>query len=81
MNIFLGKDNKIKIGDLGLAKELSKTTSMAKTQGIGTPIYLSPELCERKRYTEKSDVWALGVVLYEMCAYRFPFDGNTIQMY
>jgi len=38
---------------------------------------LSPELCEEKPYNEKSDVWALGCVLYEMCTFKHPFDANN----
>ena len=49
-----------------LAQILSTNTNFAKTI-VGTPYYLSPELCEDKPYNEKSDVWALGVVLYECC--------------
>jgi NIMA (never in mitosis gene a)-related kinase len=44
---------------------------------VGTPYYLSPELCEDKPYNEKSDVWALGVVLYECCVQRHPFDADN----
>ncbi len=44
---------------------------------MGTPYYLSPELCEDKPYNEKSDVWALGVVLYECCTQRHPFDADN----
>ena len=76
MNIFLGKDNKVKIGDLGVAKELNETKKMAHTI-VGTPYYLSPELCEEKSYNHKSDVWSLGCVLYEMCAYRYPFEATN----
>jgi len=55
---------------------LSDQTSNAKTM-IGTPYYLSPEMCEDKPYNEKSDVWALGVGLYECCARRHPFDAEN----
>lgn len=55
---------------------LSTNTNFAKTI-VGTPYYLSPELCEDKPYNEKSDVWALGVVLYECCVQRHPFDADN----
>ncbi len=55
---------------------LSTHTNFAKTI-VGTPYYLSPELCEDKPYNEKSDVWALGVVLYECCVQRHPFDADN----
>ena len=75
LNIFLKKDMEIKIGDLGVAKELNQA-SFANTI-IGTPYYLSPEMCEDKPYNQKSDVWALGVILYELCTFRHPFDAGN----
>ena len=44
----------------------------------GTPHYLSPEVCQGQRYDQKSDMWALGCVLYELCALRKPFDGSNL---
>ena len=75
LNIFLKKNKEIKIGDLGVAKELNQA-SFANTI-IGTPYYLSPEMCEDKPYNQKSDVWALGVILYELCTFRHPFDAGN----
>ena len=75
LNIFLKKDMEIKIGDLGVAKELNQA-SFASTI-IGTPYYLSPEMCEDKPYNQKSDVWALGCILYELCTYRHPFNASN----
>lgn len=76
MNVFLAKEDDVRIGDLGVAKVLSNTAAFAHTY-VGTPYYLSPELCEDKPYNTKSDVWALGCVLYELCALRHPFDANN----
>ena len=76
MNVFLAKEEDVRIGDLGVAKVLSNTAAFAHTY-VGTPYYLSPELCEDKPYNTKSDVWALGCVLYELCALRHPFDANN----
>ena len=73
-NIFLTKNNSdIKIGDFGLAKILEN--NFAQTL-IGTPYYLSPELCEELPYNDKSDVWALGCILYELCTYDHPFNAK-----
>ena len=75
MNIFLMKDDQVRIGDLGVAKVLNQN-SFAKTF-VGTPYYLSPEICEEKPYNEKSDVWALGCILYEMATYKHPFNATN----
>ncbi len=80
-NIFLKENFAVKIGDLGIAKILNNTNSFATTF-IGTPYYLSPELCKDLPYNDKSDVWALGCVLYEMCNLRHPFEGKKqIEIY
>ena len=76
LNIFLFSDKSIRIGDLGVARVLSSTTTFAHTV-IGTPYYLSPELCEEKPYNLKSDVWALGCVLHELCSLKKPFDATN----
>jgi NIMA (never in mitosis gene a)-related kinase len=59
-------DNTVKIGDFGIARVLSTTIEKAKTV-VGTPYYLSPEIIENKPYSFKSDIWSLGVLLYELC--------------
>jgi NIMA (never in mitosis gene a)-related kinase len=74
-NIFLTKNYDIKIGDLGVAKKLSEN-NFAKTV-IGTPYYLSPEICKEKPYNEKSDIWALGCILYELCTFKHPFEATN----
>ena len=74
-NIFLTKNNDIKIGDFGIAKQLYRF-HFAKTV-IGTPYYLSPEICKEKYYNEKSDIWALGCVLYELCTFMHPFESEN----
>ncbi|KAK3281466.1 hypothetical protein CYMTET_10749 [Cymbomonas tetramitiformis] len=76
LNIFLDRNNSALLGDLGVSKVLSTQTNFAKTL-VGTPYYLSPELCEGKPYNNKSDVWALGVCLYECCTLRHPFSADN----
>lgn len=76
-NIFITKDGKIKLGDFGIARVLSNTISQAQTL-VGTPYYLSPEIIESKPYSFKSDIWSLGIVLYEMCALQPPFSGSSL---
>ena len=73
-NIFLTKTGIIKMGDFGIARVLNTTREYARTQ-VGTPYYLSPEIAESKPYSYASDIWSIGVLLYELCALRPPFDG------
>jgi len=75
-NIFL-KNSRIRVGDFGIAKVLDSTRDFANTC-IGTPYYMSPELFRNKPYSYKSDTWALGCVLYEMCNLRHAFDAQSI---
>ena len=69
----------IKLGDFGIAKVLNKTVDQAQTV-VGTPYYLSPEIITNEPYNFKSDVWSLGVLLYEMCCLKPPFNGANIHM-
>ncbi|KAB1256008.1 Serine/threonine-protein kinase Nek1 [Camelus dromedarius] len=77
-NIFLTKDGTIQLGDFGIARVLNSTVELARTC-IGTPYYLSPEICENKPYNNKSDVWALGCVLYEMCTLKHAFEAGSMK--
>ncbi|KAL8946585.1 MAG: hypothetical protein Q9222_007038 [Ikaeria aurantiellina] len=74
-NVFLGDDNQVKLGDFGLSK-LMQSHDFASTY-VGTPYYMSPEICAAERYTLHSDIWSLGCVMYELCARRPPFDAKT----
>lgn len=78
-NIFLTKNGLIKLGDFGIAKCLNFTLEKAKTV-VGTPYYLSPEIVENKPYSFKSDIWSLGVLLYEMTCLKMPFDASSLPM-
>ena len=47
---------------------------------VGTPFYLAPELWTKPaKYTKKSDVWALGVILYELCCLEYPFPATKLE--
>lgn len=76
-NIFLMRDGTVKLGDFGIAKVLQNTMQNCRTQ-IGTPYYLSPEICEGKNYNAKTDIWSLGCILYELCTLRRAFDANNM---
>lgn len=76
-NIFLLGNGRLVLGDLGISKVLEGTMDFAQTC-IGTPYYMSPEIFKNKPYNHKSDVWALGCVLYEMTTLKHAFDANSL---
>lgn len=76
-NIFLTEKNDVKIGDFGLSKNLLFTNDKAITT-TGTPYYFSPEILNEEPYSFKSDIWSLGVLLYEMCKLKIPFDATNL---
>jgi serine/threonine protein kinase len=67
----------IKLGDFGISRILSCTMSRAYTY-VGTPFYLAPEIITKSDYGFEADIWALGVLFYEMAALDLPFKGSTI---
>ena len=76
-NVFLTSTGLAKWGDFGVAKCLQHTTSMARTQ-TGTPYYLSPEIFNDEAYSSASDMWSLGVVLYELATLKLPFHATSL---
>lgn len=78
-NIFLMKTGLVKLGDFGISKKFMKTMEKAKTM-VGTPYYLSPEIISGNPYDAKSDIWSLGVLLYEMMTFKMPFNANNFSM-
>ncbi|CAG0886357.1 unnamed protein product [Darwinula stevensoni] len=76
-NILLDRDRHVaKIGDFGISKILN-SRSKALTV-VGTLPYMSPELCQEKPYNQKSDVWALGCMLYEMASLKQAFAAHAM---
>jgi serine/threonine protein kinase len=78
-NVLLAEDGRVKVADFGLARAISAETQHTATGGvlIGTVSYLSPELVVDGRADARSDVYAAGVVLYEMLTGRKPHEGES----
>ncbi len=77
-NVLVGLDGRIAITDFGIAASLEQSGAAQTTSFAGTPMYMAPEQVDRQSpITAKSDVYALGAVLYEMATGEAPFQGET----
>ena len=74
-NVLIAEDGRIKIGDFGLARAVTTTTSTGAL--LGTIAYLSPELVLGKPADARSDIYSVGIMLFEMLTGRQPFDGGS----
>ena len=76
-NIFVTSTKLVKIGDFGISKILAHTLDLATT-AIGTPFYLSPEICRGQPYSHKSDMWSLGIIISTIgCSITHPGDPSN----
>jgi len=76
-NIMIDKEGNVRIMDFGIARSLEAKGITGAGVMIGTPEYMSPEQVEGKEVDQRSDIYSLGVILYEMVAGRVPFEGDT----
>ena len=74
-NVF-SDEGVVKVGDVGLSKFITPSRRSAQTQSVGTVYYMAPEVA-KGRYGKEVDVYAMGVILYEMLTGRVPFDGES----
>jgi len=78
-NILIDKQGTLKISDFGLAKLKGGTLISLGGFPIGTPAYMSPEQTEAKELDQRSDIFSLGIVLYELITRQQPFNGGSLQ--
>jgi len=76
-NIMIDREGNVRIMDFGIARSLSGKGITGAGVMIGTPEYMSPEQAEGKGVDQRSDIYSLGVILYEMVTGRMPFEGET----
>jgi len=76
-NIMIDKGGNAKIMDFGIARSIREKGITGPSVLIGTPEYMSPEQAEAKEVDQRSDIYSLGIILYEMATGRVPFEGDT----
>ncbi|MCK4782245.1 MAG: PD40 domain-containing protein, partial [Desulfobacteraceae bacterium] len=76
-NIMIDKEGNVRIMDFGIARSLEAKGITGAGVMIGTPEYMSPEQAEGEEVDQRSDIYSLGVILYELVTGQRPFEGNT----
>lgn len=76
-NIFITNEGDLKIGDFGLARLLvGRVYLNSATKGMGTPAYMSPELCRGDQQDHRSDIYSMGILFFEMCTGQLPYRAQ-----
>lgn len=75
-NILISKNAEVKIADFGMARQLAASLEQAQSY-IGTISYMAPERIENRSYSFKSDIWSLGMIVYQCTLGKFPYPGDT----
>ncbi len=76
-NIMIDREGNVRIMDFGIARSLKVKGLTGAGMVIGTPEYMSPEQIEGQEVDSRSDIYSLGIILYEMATGRVPFEGDT----
>jgi len=76
-NVMIDREGNVRIMDFGVARSLKEKGITGVGVMIGTPEYMSPEQVEGKEVDQRSDIYSLGVIIYEMVTGRVPFEGDT----
>ena len=77
-NIIITPTNQIKLIDFGAARVFDGGSNVASTYA-GTQTYMNPEILQGKKYSFASDLWSMGVIVYEMMTLKFLFEASTFQ--
>ena len=77
-NVIVTPSGKVKLTDFGIARMAGKSPDLPKDKAVGTVYYVSPEQAEGKALDHRSDIYSLGIMMYQMASGRLPFTGKDL---